>query len=132
VTGVRAGPGDPEADLQVLLEETANTVRQVAPNASVRTGVQRTDAFPLSIYSTYSRSGDAADEDLVITVDVRLKPRTVIQIDIARGDGFILAEESYDCSGAADASAALAMALPGLTRFLQSSGNVLARELGQT
>ena len=123
--------GSPEAELKAVMDEAADFVRRVAPRVTARTGNQRTDAFPLSIYTTFSRSGDPIDEDLVITVDVYLESQWTVQIDISKGDGLVLSEEKILCSGAQNASAALALALPNLTRFLRSSGAILVRELAK-
>jgi hypothetical protein len=76
-----------EASFNWLVDEATRENATLASSA----GRVSTEVFPFTAHLTFSRSGDFAIEDLVVSVDCKLEGDSlVLSSDIANGDGQIL------------------------------------------
>ena len=102
------------------------------PGLASISGRTRTPAFPFGAYLSFSRSSEPGNEDIVVSIDCRLKnSRLICTSDISRENGFVLLDgpsvivETFNLEG-----------IDGLDRwvdemdtFLSSSVKVIREEL---
>ena len=90
-----------------------------------------TQVFPFTGYLALSKNGIPGEEDLVLTLGVQRKgDRLFVRADIARGDGFILADgPAAEIAGSPLDVAALLEARDRALQFFSERQEVVIREV---
>ena len=79
--------------LDAVFQRLATEVQAVQPHVSWTSGHHATESFPLTAFVSFSRNGRKEDEDVVVSVSAHISGNTLaMSSDIARGDGYVLAD----------------------------------------
>jgi hypothetical protein len=99
----------------------------------VRVDHSTSDAFPFRAWASYSAPSSPGDEHLVLSLDFKRDAGEVRgHVDIARGDGLVLADQQIIDSideGSAGASEALRSAADAVERFVMAHRSLIESEL---
>lgn len=101
----------------------------------VRVDHHATDIFPFRAWASYSPASSPGDEQLVLSLDFKRDGDEVHgHVDIARGDGLVLADEqvadAFD-ETSSDAPEAILRAAERLQRFVEAHRPLIQSELGR-
>jgi hypothetical protein len=81
------------AGLKESFDALVDQLRASSPRLGCLAGHHRTTHFPLTAYVSLCRTAPSSEEDLVLTWSIQWQGECLVSaIDIARGDGMILAE----------------------------------------
>jgi hypothetical protein len=120
--------------LSAVFRRLADEVARENAAAWSASGRTSTDVFPFGAYLSFNRSGEPGVEDVVISVDgKRDGGEIVLSIDIAAGDGLVLAEGPavrMREEAIGRKSLELAAWVDGVARFIQLNRNLIRSRLG--
>lgn len=120
---------------RALVEELNETVGAEEAGFVVCVDRHVNDAFPLRAWVSYSPLSSPGDEAVILSVDFkRAGPKVKGHVDLARADGFVLAEqrlaEPFEENSAA-ADDAIRAADAAVQRFAMTHCKLLKRELNR-
>src|SRR4051812_30485611 len=131
-SSARNDMSDPWRDIAAQWTNVTNSVahdlRAANPGFWFQAGHHATEAFAFRGWASFSRNGEAGEEDLSLTIDFkRVEQGLKVKSDIARGDGYVLADGPNRLI--ADDSASISDAFGEAAMFLKSQRDLMAGEL---
>ena len=112
-----------------LLGELGRRMRAVNPTLHVQIDHHSTPVFPLRATASFSTGGPGGDEDVAVSLNIRQTGDGFeVTSDVARGDGYVVADGPRRVVDAAD-DASLSSALAETASFVRSQQQTVSDEL---
>lgn len=119
------------AALQCAIAGVAADVKDGTTHVASACGRTRAAAFPFGAYLSFGLEDDASREDVVVAIDCRSDENgLLLTCDVARGDGYVLADgPTLAVTQLSASSAEVALWLVDVAGFLRAQVGLVKREL---